>query len=78
MKRVSFQLKVRQDRIAEYRQAAVFLEHGAADVLCLQHEFGIFGGPSGHHVLDLVRDLRLPLVTTLHTVLREPTAGRAQ
>jgi glycosyltransferase involved in cell wall biosynthesis len=42
------------------------------DVVCLEHEFGIFGGPAGSHVLALLRELRMPIVTTLHTVLREP------
>ena len=44
------------------------------DVVCVQHEFGIFGGPAGSHVLALLRELRMPVVTTLHTVLREPNA----
>jgi glycosyltransferase involved in cell wall biosynthesis len=44
------------------------------DVICVQHEFGIFGGPAGSHVLALLRELRVPIVTTLHTILREPSA----
>ena len=43
------------------------------DVLCLQHEFGIFGGPSGRHVLTVLRNLRMPVVTTLHTILSDPS-----
>src|SRR5581483_7267658 len=46
------------------------------DIVCLQHEFGIFGGPVGGHVLALLRELRMPVVTTLHTVLREPRADQ--
>jgi hypothetical protein len=42
------------------------------DEVCLQHEFGIFGGPAGGHILALLRELRMPLVTTFHTVLRDP------
>ena len=42
-------------------------------MVCLQHEYGIFGGPAGSHILGLLRDLRMPVVTTLHTVLREPS-----
>ncbi len=57
-----------------YLRAADFLNFSNADVVCLQHEFGIYGGPSGSHVLGLLRDLRMPVVTTLHTVLREPNA----
>jgi len=44
------------------------------DIVCLQHEFGIFGGPAGGHILALLRELRMPVVTTLHTLLREPKA----
>jgi glycosyltransferase involved in cell wall biosynthesis len=55
-----------------YLRAADFLNFSNADVVCLQHEFGIYGGASGSHVLGLLHDLRMPIVTTLHTVLREP------
>ena len=57
-----------------YLRAADFLNFGNADVVCVQHEFGIYGGPSGSHVLGLLRDLRMPVVTTLHTVLRDPNS----
>ncbi len=55
-----------------YLRAADFLNFANTDVVCLQHEYGIFGGPAGSHVLGLVRDLRMPVVTTFHTVLKEP------
>lgn len=55
-----------------YRQAADFLNLHNVDLVCVQHEYGIFGGPSGSHVLTLLRELRMPVVATLHTVLREP------
>jgi glycosyltransferase involved in cell wall biosynthesis len=58
--------------ISTYHQAADFLNINGADVACLQHEFGIFGGPAGNHLLALLRDLRIPLVSTLHTVLLKP------
>lgn len=57
---------------ASYQRAADFLNISNVDVVCLQHEFGIYGGPSGGHVLTLLRELRMPVVTTLHTVLRDP------
>src|SRR3954463_7979564 len=60
-----------QDRDS-YRRAADFLNFANTDVVCLQHEYGIFGGPAGSHILGLLRDLRMPVVTTFHTVLREP------
>lgn len=58
--------------LESYRRAADFLNFANTDVVCLQHEYGIFGGAAGGHVLGLVRDLRMPVVTTFHTVLREP------
>jgi glycosyltransferase involved in cell wall biosynthesis len=61
-----------QDDLASYRDAAEFLNFNNIDMVCLQHEYGIFGGPAGSHILHLLRDLKMPLVTTLHTVLREP------
>jgi glycosyltransferase involved in cell wall biosynthesis len=61
-----------QDDVASYEAAAEFLNFNNIDMVCLQHEFGIFGGPAGSHILHLLRRLKMPVVTTLHTVLREP------
>lgn len=58
--------------LPSYLRAADYLNITGADVLCVQHEFGIYGGPAGSHVLALLREVRMPIVTTLHTVLREP------
>jgi glycosyltransferase involved in cell wall biosynthesis len=68
--RVRFELS--EDNLASYRQAADFLNFSNVDLVCLQHEYGIFGGPAGSNVLELLRRLQMPVVTTLHTVLREP------
>ena len=68
--RVRFELS--EDNLASYRQAADFLNFSGIDLVCLQHEYGIFGGPAGEHILELLRRLRMPIATTLHTVLREP------
>ena len=64
--------EIEEQDLASYRMAADFLNIGNVDVVCLQHEFGIYGGPAGSHLLALLRDLKAPVVTTLHTVLREP------
>jgi glycosyltransferase involved in cell wall biosynthesis len=64
--------EIAEQDLPSYLRAADFLNITAVDVVCLQHEFGIFGGPAGSHVLALLRELRMPIVTTLHTVLREP------
>jgi glycosyltransferase involved in cell wall biosynthesis len=68
--RVRFELS--QNELVSYRQAADFLNINKVDLVCLQHEFGIFGGPEGSHVLSLLRDLRAPVVTTLHTIPSNP------
>ncbi len=68
--RVRFELS--EDNLASYRRAADFLNFGNVDIVCLQHEYGIFGGRAGSHILELLRRLQMPFVTTLHTVLREP------
>ncbi len=68
--RVRFELS--EDNLASYRQAADFLNFSNIDLVCLQHEYGIFGGPAGSHILELLRRLQMPFATTLHTVLREP------
>jgi glycosyltransferase involved in cell wall biosynthesis len=68
--RVRFELS--EDNLGSYRQAADFLNFSNVDLVCLQHEYGIFGGRAGGHILELLRHLRMPFVTTLHTVLRDP------
>jgi glycosyltransferase involved in cell wall biosynthesis len=71
---VAFQIK--DDSIEEYVRAAAFLNAGRFDVVCLQHEFGIFGGGAGAHILELLSRLNMPVITTLHTVLAKPTAAQ--
>lgn len=68
--RIRFELS--QDELASYRQAADFLNFSNIDLVCLQHEYGIFGGHAGGHILELLRHLQMPFLTTLHTVLCEP------
>ncbi len=59
-----------------YAHAAECLHRSGVDLLCVQHEFGIFGGAAGAHVLALLRAVKLPIVTTLHTVLRNPAPAQ--
>ena len=68
--------EIEEQDLSSYQRAAEFLNISNVDIVCVQHEFGIFGGPAGSHVLALVRDLRMPVVTTLHTLLREPKADQ--
>ena len=65
-------LQVNDDSPKEYAHAADFLNEGHFDIACLQHEFGIFGGESGNHIMALLSRLTMPIITTLHTVLAEP------
>jgi glycosyltransferase involved in cell wall biosynthesis len=66
---------VEQD-LTSYLRASDFLNITDVDVVCVEHEFGIFGGPAGSHVLALLRELQMPIVTTLHTILREPNTDQ--
>ncbi len=65
-------LELEHEDIASYERAADFLNFNGNDLVCLQHEYGIYGGTAGRHILALLRRLKMPLVTTLHTVLRDP------
>jgi glycosyltransferase involved in cell wall biosynthesis len=66
------QFEIAEPDLLSYRRAADFLNVKNVDVLSVQHEYGIFGGKAGSHVLTLLRELRMPIVTTLHTLLEEP------
>lgn len=67
------QFEIDQERLSDYRLAAEYLNINQVDVVCLQHEYGIYGGEAGKHVLKLLRELRMPATATLHTVLKEPS-----
>ena len=68
--RVRFELT--EEELSSYHRAAEFLNFTNVDLVCVQHEYGIFGGKAGSHILELLQRLRMPVVTTLHTVLRDP------
>ncbi len=68
------QFQISQDNLSEYRRAANFLNLRNPDAVCLQHEYGIFGGQRGSFIIELAQNLKVPLITTLHTVLRDPLA----
>ena len=67
--------EIEEQDLGSYRRAADFL-NANADVVSLQHEFGIFGGPAGSHLLALLHGLTVPVVSTLHTVLRNPNGDQ--
>lgn len=61
-----------QDDLAAYRSAAYRLNTAGYDLVNVQHEYGIYGGPAGSHLLTLLRELKMPIVPTLHTILQRP------
>lgn len=71
-------LQIKDDHLEDYIGAAEALNKGNFDVICLQHEFGIFGGEAGSHILSLLARLDRPVVTTFHTVLAEPSAAQRE
>ncbi|MDB6070858.1 MAG: glycosyl transferase family 1 [Verrucomicrobiales bacterium] len=72
--RVRFELLEKD--LDSYRRAADFLNFNNAQILCVQHEFGIYGGRAGSHLLALLKEVRMPVVTTLHTILQNPDAAQ--
>lgn len=74
--RVCFEID--QDNREHYDIGADFINLHRPDVVCLQHEYGIFGGRAGRYILSLLKQIHAPVVTTLHTILREPDADQAQ
>jgi glycosyltransferase involved in cell wall biosynthesis len=64
--------EIEEQDLPSYLRAADFLNISDVDIVCLQHEFGIFGGPAGGHILAMLRELKMPVVTTFHTILHEP------
>lgn len=71
-------IEIHQHRREDYRNAADVLNTGRIDVVCLQHEYGLFGGECGEHLFDLLDRLRKPVVTTLHSVMSEPTPKQCE
>ena len=64
--------EINQNKLADYSVASEFLNISQIDIVCVQHEYDIFGGSAGSHLLKLLGELRMPVVTTLHTVLKDP------
>ncbi|WP_456380482.1 glycosyltransferase family 4 protein [Thiolapillus sp.] len=64
--------EINQSQLNEYSLAADLCNLNQVDAICLQHEYGIFGGKRGSFIIELLRDLKMPVVTTLHTILKDP------
>src|SRR5580700_8540132 len=72
--RIRFEIDEKE--LDSYRRAADFLNINNVEIVLVQHEFGIYGGAAGSHLLALLRDVHMPVVMTLHTVLREPNTDQ--
>ncbi|GAB4366947.1 MAG: glycosyltransferase family 4 protein [Calditrichia bacterium] len=68
--------EIEEQDLSSYQRAADFLNFNNTDIVSLQHEFGIYGGVEGSYILGLLRNLHVPVVTTLHTILDEPNADQ--
>jgi glycosyltransferase involved in cell wall biosynthesis len=72
------EFEIEQNEIVSYIRAANFLNANNFDAVILQHEYGIFGGKDGRHILQLLKRLQMPVLTTLHTIVDEPTLGQRE
>lgn len=68
---------IEQDNVNDYITASEILNRNKTDVVYIQHEFGIYGGESGNFILQLIKRLEMPVITTLHTVIDEPSPDQA-
>ena len=69
---------IRDQQRSDYQRAADFINHSPVDAVSIQHEYGIFGGEDGNYINYLLAGLKKPAITTLHTVLEEPSPGQRQ
>ena len=65
--------KIHQDKFDSYYQAAEYVNQSSADVVCLQHEYGLFGGEAGEYIFAFLRNINKPIVTIFHTILAKPS-----
>ena len=64
--------QIQRDKLEDYYLAADYINQSDADIVCLQHEFGLFGGNAGDYIFALLSGINKPVITTMHTVIREP------
>lgn len=67
------QHEILEQDMSSYTRASDYINESGADLVCLQHEYGIFGGAEGSYILSTLRALQIPIVTTFHTIVRQPT-----
>jgi len=64
--------QIERDKIEDYYRAADYINQSNADIVCLQHEFGLFGGSAGDYIFAILSGINKPVITTMHTIIREP------
>ncbi len=64
--------QIQKEKLEDYYLAADYINQSDADIVCLQHEFGLFGGNAGDYIFALLSGINKPVITTMHTVIREP------
>ncbi len=64
--------QIQRDKLEDYYRAADYINQSDVDIVCLQHEFGLFGGDAGDYIFALLSGINKPVITTMHTVIREP------
>ena len=64
--------QIQRDRIDDYYRAADYINQSDVDIVCLQHEFGLFWGSAGDYIFALLSGINKPVISTMHTVIREP------
>lgn len=72
------EFEIEQNEIVSYIRAANYLNANNFDAVIVQHEYGIFGGRDGRHILQLLKRLQMPIITTLHTIVDRPSAGQRE
>jgi glycosyltransferase involved in cell wall biosynthesis len=71
-------LEAYQDKLSDYHLVADQINRNQTDLVCVQHEYGIFGGTRGEFIIELLKNLKVPVVTTLHTILKNPSDQERQ
>ncbi len=64
--------QIERDKLKDYHLAANYINKSDADIVCLQHEFGLFGGNAGDYIFALLSGINKPVISTMHTVIGEP------
>lgn len=70
--------EIAQNNLQDYFAAAKFINESGADIVMMEHEFGIYGGNDGAYILQLLRRLNMPVISVLHTVLKDPSASQKE